>query len=325
MLSEGRISMRLLALPSSLGVGRSPRGLLLVPLVLLLLGGCSTEAPGDPAPAAGGTGGRPVVITTIEANRYLATRLAGELCEVRMPIPEDADPLHWTPSREGVAALQAASLVVLNGAGLETWLDQVTLAPSRTVTLADAYRGQWLTFDEAVEHQHGPDGDHSHAGVDPHVWFDPQLLKLHVDRMQAALRDLLPEHGDAFAARAAELHADLESLDEAFEAVEGLPPLLANHPAYDYGAHRYDWEILNFDIDPEEVPAPELVEAVAETGRSVLLWESRPIGAVAAAFEARGIRCIVLSACEHPPEEGDWLSVMRENARILGSLGAAPR
>jgi zinc transport system substrate-binding protein len=240
-----------------------------------------------------------VVITTIEANRYLAIRLAGELCEVRMPIPEEADPLHWTPSREGVAALQAASLVVLNGAGLETWLDQVTLAPSRTVTLADAYRGQWRTFDEAVEHQHGPDGEHSHAGVDPHVWFDPQLL--------------------------AELHADLESLDEAFEAVEGLPPLLANHPAYDYGAHRYDWEILNFDIDPEEVPAPELVEAVVETGRSILLWESRPIGAVAAAFEARGIRCIVLSACEHPPEEGDWLSVMRENARILGSLGAAPR
>jgi len=262
------------------------------------------------------------VVTTIEANRYLAARIGGEAVRVVNLVPEDADPLLWEPDGDAVASMQEADLVLLNGAGLERWRDRVALAPSRTVELADAYRDQWLTFPDAIQHQHGPEGMHTHTGVDPHVWMDPELAIIHARRIAEELARRFPDGAAEFRARAEETVADLTDLERRWREVplaEADPPLLTNHPAYDYLARRCGWPVRNFGLDPERVAEDDVapLAALAKEGARFLLWESAPTDAVKVRFESIGLHSVVISPCEHRPPEGDWLEVQRGNAARL--------
>jgi len=297
----------------------------LLALGATLIASCTAKDAPVPASAQGtapADGGAPVVAVTIEANRYLAARIGGERVRVRFPVPADADPLLWEPDRAAIAALQAADFVLLNGAGLERWRDRISLAPSRTVALADEYRDEWLTFAGTVEHRHGPEGAHTHTGTDPHVWMDPLLAKRHAERIAAELAARFPEHAAEFRARVAEVAADLDDLDRRWRAARapGGAPLIANHPAYDYLARRYGWTIASFDLDPQALPGEQSPLAGAPEGARWILWESKPHPAVEDACRALGgYESVVISPCEHTPERGDWLDAMRENAARLAA------
>ena len=294
-----------------------------------LLTGCTTRTESTPSGGGAADSGRPVVAVTVEVNRYLAERIGGDAIEVVYPVPAEADPLHWDPDRDAIATLQSADLVLLNGAGLELWRDRISLAPSKTVVLADAYRERWLTFEGAVEHQHGPEGDHTHTGTDPHVWMDPTIVSEHARQIVTAFAERFPAHADAFAARGIEVLVDLEDLDRRWGEVfpgEGSPPLLTNHPAYDYLARRHSWTVQNFDVEPEgwtETERTAVARAVAP-GVRWMLWESEPDAEISRYLGSIGLVPVVISPCEHTPDEGDWLSVMRENVTRLAERAASP-
>ena len=56
---------------------------------------------------------RPVVYTTFYPTQYLTQRIGGDLIEVVNPVPENADPIFWEPTREDLRAYQRADLIVL--------------------------------------------------------------------------------------------------------------------------------------------------------------------------------------------------------------------
>ena len=289
--------------------------------VLVLLAGCTAEAPSNSDGPSARTG-PPRVATTIEVNRWLASEIGGSAVEVFCPVPTDADPLHWKPGRGEIKTLQEADLVVLNGVGLEIWRDRVSLSDSKTITLGDAYKDRWLFFPGTVEHQHGPDGNHSHAGSDPHVWFDLGIVVEHGEQILAAFESRWPAESANFRKNWARTKERLEEIDAAWKAIDPakLPPFLANHPAYDYGARRYGWIIESHDLDPETVPDEETIAAVTRSQRKILLWESAPTEKVRAAYQELGIDSVVIGAGEQPPESGDWASLMLENTRKFAEL-----
>lgn len=269
------------------------------------------------------------VYTTFYPTTYLAERIAGGAVPVVCPLPEGEDPIFWQPSREVLADYQGAALIVVNGAGLEKWVETASLPASRVVDTAAGFEAEFLHY-ETTTHSHGSGGEHTHEGLDGHTWMDPVLAMAQARAIGEALAARFPEHAEAFAAGGAALRADLERLDARFRE---LTPrlagvrLLASHPAYDYAARRYGWEIRNFDLDPEaELDAESLAELQeAAEGRTVLLWESAPLEATERALAELGIASVVFSPCESLDraelEAGvDYLAVMHAN---LGALEEA--
>lgn len=278
------------------------RSLLLVPALLVA---CNSEAPAPGGEARATERERPLVVTTFYPTEFLTQRLAGDLVDVRCDVPEDADALFWMPDDEQVLAYQQADLVVLNGAGLEVWVDKVSLPPSRVVDSSKPYSERLLTF-ETVTHSHGDSGEHSHEGVDPHTWLDPQLLSQQAAEIHAALVRVLPEEGDALGRNLRALQAELEAIDHSFANLGRVPEdvkLYANHPAYNYMARRYGWRIHNFDLDPESMPDDHDLEHLAEDvdreKRGFLLWESAPLPEIASKLEEElGLASIVVTPAE---------------------------
>jgi hypothetical protein len=53
----------------------------------------------------------------------------------------------------------------------------------------------------------------------------------------------------------------------------------------------------------------------------VFIREAPPLAETARRLESLGLSSVVYAPCANLPAEGDWLSVMRDNARRLRSLG----
>ncbi|MHC4885507.1 MAG: metal ABC transporter solute-binding protein, Zn/Mn family [Planctomycetota bacterium] len=269
---------------------------------------------------------KPVVFTTFYPTQYLAERIGGELIEVVCPVPEGEDPIFWMPDAGTIHRYQAADLIVLNGAGFAKWVEKVSLPQERVVDTSKSFTDEFITYEEASRHSHGKEGEHAHEGIDGHTWLDPDNARRQAAAIRNALMVRFPEHRSAFEAGFSTLAADLDSLDRQFKAFQAggeSPPLLASHPAYNYIAQRYGWNLRNLDLDPEAMPSDETINAIRETLKGhpakVLLWEATPTPAIATRMKRElGLTSLTVSPCELAPDaDEDYLTVMQANLRTL--------
>lgn len=273
--------------------------------------------------------GRLSVFTTFYPSQYFAQRIGGDMVEVTCPVPDGEDAIFWMPDDDVIQGYQSAGLIVLNGAGFAMWVDKVSLPASRIIDTAHVMESEFMKFEDAVEHSHGKEGAHSHEGIDGHTWIDPVNAKVQSGEIRNALVRRLPDAHEVLEANYLELCEDLDDLDARLTELGGMAsePILCSHPAYNYIARRYGWNIANLDLDPEVMPAEETMSRIADLLEThtakVILWESDPLPEIVERFERElRIRSVTFSPCELlSAEEGaggaDYLSVMKENIERL--------
>jgi len=79
---------------------------------------------------------------------------------------------------------------------------------------------------------------------DPHFWLDPQRAKIAVENIADGLAAVDPDHEATIRENATALKAELDALDDewqaVFDAAERDVAFLAAHNAFAYVSHRYD-------------------------------------------------------------------------------------
>ena len=98
-----------------------------------------------PGPAGAVDG--PVVYASNYPLYFFAREIADDAVDVRMP-DIDGDPAYWAPDGDQAAALQAADLILLNGAGYEGWLDFVSLRDERLVDTTAGLKDRLLPLED---------------------------------------------------------------------------------------------------------------------------------------------------------------------------------
>jgi zinc transport system substrate-binding protein len=211
-------------------------------------------------------------------------------------------PICWNPATgrrsQFVRAMQQASLVVMNGASWEPWTSRVSLPNSRLVVTTRGFPEQLITVPDAVTHQHGPQGRHSHPGVIPSTWLSPTLLEAQVDALQNALEQQFPNHREILSRNATAWKIELQplkiSLQQLRENVTKPPFVIADSPMFLYLLRDLGWDSL-YLAGSEQGPAePEQLQQLKElaiqqptnTLRLFLLSDQRP-----ADFEQNAIDC----------------------------------
>jgi zinc/manganese transport system substrate-binding protein len=169
--------------------------------------------------------------------------------EVPTVVPGGGDPHAYEPSLADRRDLEQASLVVVNGLGLEEGLEDTLAAVARTGV--DVFSvGEHV---DVLPYSTAADGDdHDHAAdpssADPHLWFDPirvaGVIPDLVDALVAAGLD--PERtrgcGADYVERLEEVHRGI------LASVETLEParrrLVTNHDSLGYFADRYGFVVV---------------------------------------------------------------------------------
>jgi zinc transport system substrate-binding protein len=274
------------------------------------------------------------VYTSFYPTTYFAQRIGGDHVKVVCPLPADADPAFWMPDAEAIAAYQRADLIVFNGATFEKWPVKVSLPRARILETAKPLAGELIEIEDAVTHSHGPGGAHTHGDIDGHTWIDPVNAKLQAQQIADAFARTWPVHADAFKSNMAALAADLDKLDAHFKQVSeklGNRTLLCAHPAYNYAARRYGWQVVNFhldlDIAPDEEQLAKIAKARADHGARIMIWESEPLEETKTLLRERiQLESIVFAPAESLDESdraagANYLTIMHANAdRLLAAL-----
>lgn len=260
---------------------------------------------------------------------YFAQRIGGSHIEVQFQAPPDEDPAFWQPSADDIARFQSASLVLLNGATYEKWLDKVTIPGRSQVDTSASFSPAFIETKESTTHSHGKEGAHSHSGTAFTTWIDFSQAQQQAEAVRAALVKLAPAPAAAeeMNRNAAALLADLKELDASLQAVAqaiGNQPLAASHPVYQYLARRYQLQIQPLLWEPEVVPdeaaLQNLKDLLAAHPARWMIWEGEPAAESVARLEALGVKSAIFDPCGNRPESGDWLSVMKQNIENLRAI-----
>ena len=249
---------------------------------------------------------------------FVVSALVGEKADVVCPKPNTVDAAHWKPSREALATIQGADLIVYNGARWEAWMQTASLPRSRLLDTTRDLQEPFLQR-EAVTHAHGGGQPHTHSARDGHTWIDPRTFKQQVAEAAKALRARLSDPDITTRQRA--LEQSLDTLDTAYRALGAAPGdvIIAAQPSYGYLARRYGWTVVNVAMDPTQ-PATgaqgDALEAVLE-GRTakVMLWPQAPRDVKA--LSRFGLRHAVVRLANRPSDGETVLGIMQANVEAL--------
>lgn len=294
-------------------------------LGLSLLVACGSSASSD----AGDTSTEPVIYASNYPVHFFAERIAGDTLLIRLPPPPAIDPAFWTPTDEDITALQAADLILLNGASYERWLPTVVLPGNILLDSSRAYRDRLRSLPVVATHSHGDSGAHSHAGTDFNTWLDADLAALQAQTIADGLTRVAPAQAAALDAGLTALLSELAALDKELQTVcqqAGEQTLLASHPVYGYLAAAYGLELRSLLWEPATMPDDAAWDAFAalrqETDANLMLYEDTPAPAIAERLRTAGVEPIVFRPCGNRPPSGDYFTEMAANiARLRKAFG----
>jgi ABC-type Zn uptake system ZnuABC Zn-binding protein ZnuA len=252
---------------------------------LLVLAGCGGPA-GSAAPGASGASGasgaatvmpnalKVVATTTVLAD--MVKQVGGANVDVASIVPKGGVVETFDPSPQDVARLADADLVIMNGLGLDAWLEPVIASAGGdvpVVRLAEDLPG--------VTYVAGEEGE----AANPHLWLDVAYGKLYAERITDALvsadparTDALRAGGGAYAARLADLDAFVRQ--QVATIPEANRKLVSFHEAFPYFAQAYGLEIVGSVVDvpgqdPSAGEVAALVDAIRASGAQAVFTEAQ--------------------------------------------------
>lgn len=252
---------------------------------------------------------------------YFAQRIGAEQVNVVFPVPPGQDPFHWVPDPETVAAMQRADLILLNGAGYEPWVARVSLPRKSMINSSAALESHFLVLAGSGRHSHGPEGAHSHRETAFTLWLDPQKAIEQARAVMEALTSRRPQQAPEFTERFTALMEELIDLDRRLSAIFSQIvslPLLFSHPVYQYLIDRYDLKAQSLHWEPQEYPSQSQWQALAlsleEHPAQWMIWEAEPLAETVKQLDTLGVRSLVFDPGANRPQQGDFLSLMVNNA-----------
>ena len=257
-------------------------------LAAALLCGCAPKA--DYAPIAA---------TTLPVWDFTSRLCQDTPLAVTRLVTEQVSCLHdYSLNVRQVKAAEAAQVVVISGAGLEDFLDDLLL----DVPTIDASQGiSLLHSDEAHEeeaHHHEEVGHHHEE--DPHIWLSPENAMVMAKNICDGLSRQYPDYEDTFRANLEDLLTQLEALQSyGEEQLSGLQcrELIPFHDGFSYFAQAFHLTILE-SVEEEsgsEASAKDLIhltELVREHNLPAIFTEVSGSDSAARVI-ARGTGCKV--------------------------------
>ena len=267
----------------------------------LALSGCSA---GTTASADSADAGLKVVATTTQVADF-TRNVIGDASGVDLTqlIQPNQSAHSYDPSAADLTALGAADVLVINGVGLEEWLDDaiaasgfdgVTIDADEGITISEVGAGEDHSDEVAEEDDHADEEADAHAGEaedahdggDPHIWTDVHNAETIVQTITDGLVAADSDNAADFEANAAAYSAQLSALDDWIRTnVETVPEsdrlLVSNHDALGYftAAYHIDYVgsvIPSFDdnAEPSAAEIDSLVAAITATGVTAVFSEA---------------------------------------------------
>ena len=240
---------------------------LLILMLLSVLIGC-THSDQPPSQSKNSRKSLPRIVVTSRPLMQMTQAIVGDAGDVVLVVPNETSSPNWSPTVDDAKTMQQARLILVSGAGYEPWKDRVSLPGSRMRDTAAGYYDQLIRIPDAVKHQHGPDGPHSHPGTVWATWLDPELCIAQLHQVSVNCGRLFPERKQSIEAAEARLSAELNALNSLIDSIKAAANnkglmVFSDAPHYQYLTRRLAWTLSYLHWD--------LADTLSDADRSELL------------------------------------------------------
>lgn len=268
-------------------------------------------------------------------------RIGGDKVEVQN-ISTGADAHGASPTVKQMAQMSEADLIVINGAGMESWVDKLgpsikgkVLDTSLEVNLIDRIKNgeTYDNHEEHTEENHDhEDDDHNHGPKDPHIWLSLKNAVLQLKAIKDKLSALDPQNANYYNQRFMQNKILFEALDEKYETTLSAfadKYFVVSHRAFGYLAYEYDLNQYSLsgveaDKEPDAKTMKEVVDFMVENNINYIFYHStensKGVNAIVNEANKRGLnaQALELATAEYLTQEqknaGDnYLSLMALN------------
>ncbi len=263
------------------------------------------------------------VVTSFYPLFFFASRVAGDRADILNVTPPGSEPHDYEPTPQDMARIEKSDLVVLNGAGLESWGDTLheTLnnSPATILTMDKLLAARAITGDNQIE------------GYDPHYWLNPFLAKKEVEGIAQALSAIDPSSRELYEKNSRALSDELTLLDAHYR--QGLrtckkKDIITSHAAFGYVGAEYGFRQLSIaGLSPDAEPTPKklalIADFVKQHGIRIIFFETLVSPRIAETLAREtGAQALVLNPLEGLTKQEDalgknYLTEMEQNLTAL--------
>ncbi|HPS90953.1 MAG TPA: zinc ABC transporter substrate-binding protein [Methanothrix sp.] len=227
----------------------------IVLIAAALLSGCISQDDTS-APAQPGNGSHSLMVaTTIAPLGDFVKAVGGDKVTVTVVVPPGAEPHTFEPTPSLMVDLSKADLYIMNGAGLEYWIDRMLLA-NKNMTVLDSSKGIALLAESEDE-------------MDPHIWLSLRNAAIQVENICRGLTKIDPQNKDYYAKNRDAYLQKLRALDEKLNGTfsgKKNKIFIVHHPAWTYFARDYGLNQVPL-MENEKEPGPKYLGEVIEIAR----------------------------------------------------------
>jgi ABC-type Zn uptake system ZnuABC Zn-binding protein ZnuA len=288
--------------------------------------GAATMLPGDSGATTDPVAGALRVVTTTTVFADLVRNVGGDLVEVTSLVPKGGDVHTFEPRPADIRAVAQSQLLVMNGLGLDDWLEG-------TMTNAAAAGTPLLKLGVDLPGVELLPGDQPDT-QNPHLWLDVKYAELYVDRISSALASADPAHAARYEEQAMAYRDRLDALDASVRSkIETIPEanrtLVTFHDAFPYYARAYGITIVGVAVeapgqDPSASETSALIAAIRDAGVKAIFSEAqfptRLVDQIAAETGAKVVSNLYDDALGDPPISSYEAVITWDTDQLVGAL-----
>jgi zinc/manganese transport system substrate-binding protein len=248
----------------------------------------------------------------------MVREIGGDHVALTVLVGPDGDAHVYQPTPNDARAVAEARVFVINGLGLEGWLDRLTRAASFSGTLVTASNGIMPLV--------------TGGSTDPHAWQDVADAEIYVRNIEAALAAADPANADDYRARLNRYEAALTTLDTWIrDQIATIPEahrrIITTHDAFGYFGRAYGVHVeapvgMDEESEPSAATLAQLIRQVREDGTKAIFIENmtdpRLINQLASETGATLGGTLFADALSKRGDGGEsYIAMMRHNVTLM--------
>lgn len=197
---------------------------------------------------------KPTLLVSVAPYQKLVEKIAGDTFQVQTVVPPGSNPHAYEPTLKQIGSISQGLIWFRIGESFEKKVFPVIQEKNSLLTECDLREGLSLIQESAC---------HCHADTqeDRHFWLSPKALIPQVHTIAKALENRFPEKQEIFQKNAADIIAELNSLDLEIKTIlENVPSksFLVSHAAFAYFCRDYHLQQLSIEHGGKEPTAKHL-------------------------------------------------------------------
>ena len=274
-----------------------------------------------------------VIYTSFYPLQSITKEIVGNKMEVRKLIPNGQEVHHWEPTAQDMKNLSEGSVILVNGLGLESWMDKFKAAIKDLNVVEVSKDVNLLKAEEEHEENenHESEEKHHHGEYDPHIWLSLRNMKVIAKNICDKVVEMDKDNETYYRENLAKVQNRLDDLDKKYsEQLQNakIKSIITSHEAFayllkDYGLKQIPIENLTSDSEPNLAKMKEVIELAKNEGIKYVFYEELSENKVEETIakeiggEVKMLYTIEGQTEEQAKENKDYFELMEENLKAL--------